>query len=504
VAKVHQPVAKVFRHECGGIRVEPAIASVRQAVTTRVHVGVGQQVRAAPVLLGQVKTEGNIPALYTRATFEPPIRLALSQSGYTIKRSGNSPQLLPPPCQVPGFEPADRGLLQLVREHDWALIRHDPKAVDAARLVAQVALAWPERTLVVAARRRQEVYDLAGRLRAFLPTVSVVTARDKPAAVDRVVVATYEGLGHTASYRAPGHKVFDVSWVNTVVVPDALEATGRVALRCLSRAVRARLYGLIDMAARPAPLERDHLAFLFGFQELTVPYHGCRERPVRVAHCRIQGGPELPLASTGVLLERRGLWQHPVRNRKVRQLASAFRTGDEEELGRLLGVTISAPPPGVLVLVANVEQALALAPQLPGWPVVAGPGVLTDGLTAEQACRLRALPDPCCLGPLHAIVTPTALSGTDLARVGVLVRADGGGGLPPFGPEALVERDDAPARPLLVVDFLDRHHPVLRSRSRRRRAAYEDRGWFGPGVNPAEARAAHFLDNRPTGARDER
>jgi hypothetical protein len=497
-------VAKVHRHECGGVRVEPAIAAVRQAVTTRVHVGVGQRVRAAAVELGEVKADGDQPALYTRATLEPPIRLALSRAGYTIKRSGISPQPLPPPCQVPGFEPADRGLLQLVREHDWALIRHDPKAVDAARLVAQVALAWPDRTLVVAARRRREVYDLARRLRAFLPRVSVVTARDKPAAVDRVVVATYEGLGHTASYRAPGHKVFDVSWVDTVVVPDAREATGRVAITCLSRAVRARLYGLIDTAARPAPLERDQLASLFGFQELAIPYHGCRERPVRVVHCRIHGGPELPLASTGVPLERRGLWQHPVRNRKVRQLASAFRKGDEEELGRLLGVTISTPPPGVLVLVANVEQALALAPQLPGWPVAAGPGVLTDGLTAEQACRLRAMPDPCCLGPLHAVVTPTALPGTDLARVSVLLRADGGSGLPPFGPGVLVERDDVPARPLLVVDFLDRHHPVLRRRSRRRRAAYDEHGWFGPGVHPVEARVAQFLDNRPGGARDER
>jgi hypothetical protein len=55
-----EQVAKVYRHECGGIRVEPAIAGVRQAVTTRVHVGVGQQVRAAEVLLlGEVRKEGN-------------------------------------------------------------------------------------------------------------------------------------------------------------------------------------------------------------------------------------------------------------------------------------------------------------------------------------------------------------------------------------------------------------------------------------------------------------
>jgi hypothetical protein len=87
-----QQVAKVHRHECGGIRVEPALAAVRQAVTTRVHVGVGQRVRgAAVVVLGEIRTEGKIPALYTRATLEPPIRLALSQAGYAIKRCGISP-----------------------------------------------------------------------------------------------------------------------------------------------------------------------------------------------------------------------------------------------------------------------------------------------------------------------------------------------------------------------------------------------------------------------------
>ena len=139
-----EKVANVYRHECGGIRVEPAIAAVHQAVTTRVHVGVGQEVRAAEVVLGEVRTEGDIPALYTRATREPAIRLALGRSGYTIRRCGIGPRPLAPPCQVPGFEPEDRGLLRLVHEHDWALKRQRSQRGEKilARLGASAA-PWP-------------------------------------------------------------------------------------------------------------------------------------------------------------------------------------------------------------------------------------------------------------------------------------------------------------------------------------------------------------------------
>src|SRR5262249_22220207 len=150
--------------------------------------------------------------------------------------------------------------------------------VDAARLIAEVALAWPGLTVAAVVRRRDEAHGLAHRLRAFLPGVDVVTGDDRPAAVERVVVSTFGGLSHAAAYRGTEHRIFDVSWLDIVIVLDADGATGKAALAALSRAWRARMYGLVDVNARPAPLDRDHLAALFGFAEAIVPSHGHRER----------------------------------------------------------------------------------------------------------------------------------------------------------------------------------------------------------------------------------
>jgi hypothetical protein len=92
---------------------------------------------------------------------------------------------------------------------------------------------------------------------------------------------------------------------------------------------------------------------------------------------------------------------------------------------------------------------------------------------------------------------PVTDCNVDLSSAGVLVRAEGGVGLPPLAPEQLVEPDDGPARPLLLLDFDDRHHPLLRRRAALRRRAYAERGWLAPGVDPVEARVQQFLDSRP-------
>jgi hypothetical protein len=55
----------------------------------------------------------------------------------------------------------------------------------------------------------------------------------------------------------------------------------------------------------------------------------------------------------------------------------------------------------------------------------------------------------------------------------------------------------AQERPLVLIDCDDRHHPLLRRRSRSRRAAYAERGWYLPGTDAAAARVEAFLAARP-------
>jgi hypothetical protein len=497
--------ATLFRLE-QGLRVEPADGAVLRALTARAHAvardpGGRSRVVADPVLLGELRAEGGRSVLYTRATCEPVVRQVLTEAGYKIHRVGRRAALLPPPRTdwPQALGPPEHGLLRAVREQEWGLVRYDPRGLDPARLVAQVALAWPELTVSVAVATREQAWELGRALRAYLPGVSVPAGQNSPATVSRVVVATYKGLGHSAQYEGPGHKVFDISWTDIVIALDALAAVSKVATECLSRAARARLYGLLPMDRRPAPFERDLLTFLFGLHEISLPWPGHRERPVQVVRYPIKGGPKLPPQLGTVQLKRRGLWQNALRNRKVADLARAFAAGRRDALDALfpgLGALLSeAPSRDVLVLVENVEHALALADRLPGWALFTGRHVHQDGLPAGLVGRLH-VPLDTLQDPPRAVVTAAALADQYLDHVDVLVRADGGLGPPPLDPGALVEPDQGPPRPLLLVDLDDRHHPALRRQSRLRREAYDERGWLAPGADPVEARAERFLAAR--------
>ena len=158
----------------------------------------------------------------------------------------------------------------------------------------------------------------------------------------------------------------------------------------------------------------------------------------------------------------------------------------------------------VLILVENTKHGFALLRWLPGWPfVTAGQPWLT--LEAEGSQEL--LPsDPLPPGkrPMHAIATwsglPTLNCGWD-----VVIRADGGVGLPPLMEQAtgtpiiygINNLPDQIIPRLMLVDFDDRHHPILRRWSRQRWAAYAEQGWYAPGTDPVQERVARFLATRP-------
>jgi hypothetical protein len=486
------------------VQVEPACEEARRAVRVAVHIGCqvpagGLRVFAAPVSLSGERPWLGGPALCLDAGLEPAVREALRRAGCAVECVGQAPPPLPPPdaARLGGFGVTDRTLLDAVRHHDRALLRYGP-GVDLARLVAEVARAWPDLTVTVAVACRDDARRLGRALRRLLPDVSIVTGQSGPAAVGRVVVATYTGLGHSARYRLPGYRMFDLAWTDIVVVLHALEATTTVARGWLGRAERARVFGLLPLDSRPSPLEGDLLRAVFGFHEGVLLRHAHRERPVLVLRYPVRGGMPLPAGLAGVPLQRRGVWQHAVRNRIAARLAAACAAGTAQTV---LGPAAAGITPGVVVLAANAEHALALAARLPeDWLLLAGSDLCEEGLTPEQVRRLHRPVSPFRAGPLHAVATPAVLANLDLSCVGVLVRADGGGGRPALAPEQLIEPDDGPARPLLLLDFDDRGHPELRRRARRRRQACEGRGWLAPGTDPVQARVERFLATRPTEA----
>ena len=238
--------------------------------------------------------------------------------------------------------------------------------------------------------------------------VCAVSSRNNPPEVGQVAVSTPIGLAHTP---------LRIEWRDLVLVPNVAGALGKDFLLALSSARRARLIGLEPFDARPSPLERDQIRSFFGFQEVSVPYHGTRDRCVQVAVLPIVGGPKLTAGTDGVTLQREGIWRHELRNRKVAQVALAAGRGGAAAC-HLVGIDALPVAPGVVVLAANVEQALALARRLPGWRIFPGPNVYERGLGSDQRRLLHQSPNPC--GPTRWIVTAAALPDFYLNAVDVL------------------------------------------------------------------------------------
>jgi hypothetical protein len=239
---------------------------------------------------------------------------------------------------------------------------------------------------------------------------------------------------------------------------------------------------------------------LFGFHQLIIPRHGPRERGVQAVRYSIRGDPRLPAKLDLLSAKRLGIWQHGLRNRNVAQIASAFRENRMDDIDKMFGhrasSLVSSPRGRVVVLAETIEHGLALCRRLPDWPILTGLEVCKDGLFAEQAKKLRPV---CPWGephPLYAIVTAAGLGALDLSAIGILVRADGGVGLPALAQQALVEPATATPHPLFLIGLHDYHHPLLRRWRRRRQKAYVQRGWFAPGVDPVQARVEQFLSRR--------
>jgi len=91
------------------------------------------------------------------------------------------------------------------------------------------------------------------------------------------------------------------------------------------------------------------------------------------------------------------------------------------------------------------------------------------------------------------IITAKALESAD--RYSVIIRADGGTGLPcgssDYSKDAFAKFDG------LLIDFNDHHHPLLQKSYRQRQKAYKAAGWVIADMEIAPLDA--FMASRPKG-----
>ncbi len=365
------------------------------------------------------------------------------------------------------------------------LVRYRPAVVDPVGLVADLCRAFPERRVLVGVTQVRDGHAAAAGLRRR--GVDVALARGSGSMADvrsRVWVATERGL------RQPQ---LELNRADFVVLLDAVEGLGQLGRETLD-GVTGRLVGFVPADRRLSPFERDILLAYFGSHPLLVVRPGEAACDVRVAFVPIDS-PRVPLAVDGDGLRRDGVVRHPTRNRRLARLAARLVGGGDAGLRadfpHVAAVVGGRAVRRAVVLVDALDHAAELARLAPHAAVVAALGADVAGLRPLADRLVPAGANGTEVG--LAIATPDALRDLRLGSGDVVIRADGGIGLPPgLTPAVLPARHELSE--LLVVDADDGHHPELRRRSRRRQLAYADAGWA---IGPHDrAGAAGFLLTR--------
>jgi len=372
--------------------------------------------------------------------------------------------------------PIDLTFLKLVGTRERGLVRYNSQQVSIARLISQFALTYPTARIVCAVTRTGESFSLRRGLRRWIKNEPVLAINhlQRPNERARIVVGTYTCLG---GGEADLHNRDVVFSLHPIEMCD--HTCGKYTVR---NADTSRIFGFLSTDQKLTSSERDRCTALFGSHEVVIPRHGQVERPVQALFLPIRGPA---VEQTGSIWEslRTGVWQYPVRNRRIARLADALAIGNA---ATLKSITTDAQALEVLgqycgksrvgILCGTIEHALDLCGRLRGWRLVTGQTARIAGLSAEATELLRyARRQPNRPGK-GFIVTEAGLS--RFRRCDVIIRADAGiAGIPTHWTQNTNIGVIVPPSPALVVDFVDRYDRALLQRSRQRRVTYLADGW---------------------------
>lgn len=482
------PHTVTLRRSGQHVFIRPLIEGLDRHLFTVLHRPLDHPVdgyRVCPLAEQMVWPAGDGSVQSTLAGLEPLLIEVLQQFGHTVRLTGDRPGELarPDTSALARFDAVDASVLGMVRRHDRGLIRYDASQVQPARLIAQIYHAWPRLSIVVTATRVEDVRRLRAGLAKLGVQATYLTSRRYESHTGRLTIATYSCLG-AGPVGIERRNIYIA--LNPVELFSGFMGYGVEGIKA---AWSARCYGLLPLNSSLAPRDRDYLTALFGMEQATVPRHGFLPIDVHVVFSRIAGGPSLPRNLDVVALKRLGIWQHPLRNRRLARLAELLAAGNSEDLARTLPALAGMPwdHPRVGVLVEDMEHARQLAKHLSGWG---------DG----RSRPLYQFPEDRVVvrdRGGHALVTFAGLP--EAGPFDVIVRADAGVGLPPM-PATQWEVPQSSNRRLLLVDTNDRHHPVLRQRTEQRRQAYRAAGFHILGGEQPTA-LQQYCNSRPEALR---
>ncbi|MCE9530575.1 MAG: hypothetical protein K8T89_05515 [Planctomycetes bacterium] len=381
----------------------------------------------------------------------------------------------------------DGGLIKFVEDHERGLIRPDlSREVDPIFLTVEIAVAFPDARIVVIVSKNATTW-LDG-ISQFVADCGICTKHHVAENPHRIMIATPRSLGMANIDKAgivivadPLVKLADDPLLERQDGPPNQEQWYRLHLMSRFADVRGRLFGIVPRHVVPSPFEAARLAQIFGLDECVIPKHGWVERPVRVVWSKISC-PKTVTGKDPLAVKDRLVWNHPVLNRRASALAKQLSAGNYNELRNQFPDVSEHlqgnDPCRVLVLVEGLTHAEVIARRLPGWPVIA-----QDGTAINSDV------------PGSPGVIATALGSCHLnsENFDVVLRLDQGiGGLPVPLPKWLETKTYSQPEPLIVIDFENRVHPLLRQWTKSRRTAYTMAGWPDSKQDPDQAAFAQL------------
>ena len=332
----------------------------------------------------------------------------------------------------------------------------------------------PDARIAVGSGRVLDAWECARLLRQQVsPWTQLLVDEWAPCDAERLVVSLYKKLICSS---------VEIAERDIVFMLRADEMLSVVGDRLYPHLGRAHVFGFLPWTTTLAPQDERLLGEWYGLDRMIVPNHGFRCRDVKFAFLNLREGSIKGESADYLRIRREGIWANGSRNAQITELAIAIRTRQrayaEAKLPAISPLLPSDRDPGVLITVQSKEHANRLLEFLPGWG--------SDGTFQAAGDSNR----PFVFGA--SVIAPNSITHELLEGVDVIIRADGSAGSLPLSFCELVDPVDQP-RKLLVVDFFDRGHPVLRRWSRQRRAAYYEVGWFQAGVDRMAQLADRWL-----------
>ncbi len=252
-----------------------------------------------------------------------------------------------------------------------------------------------------------------------------------------------------------------------------------------------RVYGFLQVGRQPTPYEQVHLNRVFGFEQVEFDSHGRVRRQVSYKFETIGGS-----CPRGAVFSQRGRTGgrlvssmhayvlHERRNRKILGLAK-----------RLVQEYRST----LITLVENLDHAIQLGRELPGWPIYARPESNLSRISKKMRRRVNPHFEWGFI-EVGVIIVADAYEQYPGETARAIIWAGGGNAVPI--PRAWLFEKGLQDRPLTVYDFQDNFSRETRLASNRRRERLHELETYESGKEPRVERVRRFLSNvirNPTG-----